>query len=462
VDRDGKVIGVVLRKSENENLNYALPINEVLQAPGKAVLHFKLKYQLDNMDMTSVDTFHEELPLPATYRDLDQAATGTLKDFSAALLKKLLADNRDKLFPNGSGSTLLLNKNYNAIFPQIIMKGEDGNWDAFMPKDTRKADLGKNGFLSYGNIGRTYYLYIHKPDDVSLKTFLGDSKVFMDLMLKGVYVYRQIGSEKIKIVSLGKAHDDLSHVDAYGRKWTIRTWKQEYNDRMFAVFTLPVPGGCVAMLRVDDTGSVYDSHIPDLKVLADFSYLSYYGTFGEWQELLTMKERLPSVFSSLALDIKDGRSFTFRSKRFTASYGSDLMHVTDKSDLNLRFSYFRDNDKVVWDIDGVVIGDDKSNRISYSVFRFPKPPRDLQDDFQSNWKNIEEKKFPYNRSAYYKDETTVINAAHPAGPDLFYTVSYLTSGKMEQEEMEKKLDGFLKNLTVHEKGGEAAKSGMGK
>src|SRR5581483_8096915 len=32
LDQDGKVIGVVLMKSPNENLNYALPIGEVLNA----------------------------------------------------------------------------------------------------------------------------------------------------------------------------------------------------------------------------------------------------------------------------------------------------------------------------------------------------------------------------------------------------------------------------------------------
>ena len=451
LDKNGMVIGIVLRKSENENLNYALPIGEVLRAPGKAVLHMKMKYVLDNMDMTSVDTFHEEINLPATYRDLDRKATETIKRFSATLLKKLLAENRNNLFPNGSGSSLLLNKDYNAVFPHIIMKGEDGNWDAFLPKETRKADLGNNGFLSYGSIGRTAYLYMHKPDDVPLKRFLSDSKLFMDLMLKGVYVYRQIGEEKIKIVSMGKAQEDYPFTDAYGRKWTVRTWKHEYSDQLFVVFSLPVPGGCVAMVRADDTGAVLSSHIPDLRTLANFIYLSYYGTLGEWKELLALRDALPSVFSSIDLRSVYDRSSSFSSPRFTASYGADLMHITDKSDLNLRFSYYRDKGKVVWDIDGIVIGDDKSNNISYSVFRYAMPPKDLPDSFQSNWKNVEGQKFPYNRSAYYKEAYTVINSAQRIGPSLYYIESYSANGKAEQEQMEKKLDGFLRNLKVHEK-----------
>jgi predicted RNase H-like HicB family nuclease len=189
LDKDGNVIGIVLRKSENENLNYALPIAEVMKAPANvAVIHMKMKYVLDNMDMTKVDTFHKEISLPKTYEQLDREATQAITKFTDTLLKKLLAENRQNVFPNGKGSTALLNINYNAIFPHVIMKDEDGNWDAFFPKDTKNADLGNNGYLSYGGLGSTYYFLIHKPDDVSMRKFTGDSKLFMDLILKGAYV----------------------------------------------------------------------------------------------------------------------------------------------------------------------------------------------------------------------------------------------------------------------------------
>ncbi len=465
LDKNGNIIGIVLRKSENENLNYALPISEVLKAPGKAVIHIKMKYLLENMDMTSIDTLHEEINLPLPYQELDKKATAVIARFSDSLLKKLLSENRKKIFPN-DGSAMLLNKNYNAVFPHIIMKNDDGNWDAFMPKDTKNADLGNNGSLAYGGIGRTYYFYFHKPDDVSMKNFTNDSKLFMELLLKGVYGYREIGSEKVKIVSMGKAHEEHRYTDSYGRKWTIRTWQQEYSDQVFAVFSLPVPGGCIAMLRVGNTGSVYDSHIPDLKVLCDFIYLSYYGSFKEWKELFALKDMLPAVFSGLQLRIENGKTFTFNSRRFSASYGPDLMNITDNSDLNLRFSYFQDGAKVVWDIDGLVVGEDKNNKICFTVFRLAMPPRELPDSFQSNWKNAVEQKFPYNHAAYFKDGDTAIGTVYTGksprngNPKLYYTVGYLMNGKMEQEQMASKLDGFLKNLKVHEMDDQAVKTGL--
>ncbi len=463
LDKNGNVIGIVLRKSENENLNYALPIAEVMKAPGKAVIHIKMKYLLENMDMTSVDTLHEEIGLPLSYRELDKKATAVIARFSDALLKRLLSENRTKIFPNGESASLL-NKNYNAIFPHIIMKGDDGNWDAFMPKETKNADLGNNGYLSYGGIGRTLYFYMHKPDDVSMKSFTNDSKLFMDLLLKGIYGYREIGSEKVKIVSMGKAHEENRYTDSYGRKWTIRTWKQEYSDQVFAVFSMPVPGGSISMLRVDNTGSVYDSHIPDLKALCDFIYLSYYGSFKEWKELLALQDLLPSAFSSLRIRIENGKTFTFNSKRFSASYGADLMNITDSSDLNLRFGYFKDGTKVVWDIGGIVAGEDKNNKNCFTVFRLAMPPRELPDSFQSNWKNAVQQKFPYDHAAYFKDGDTAIStvytgkAPRSGNAKLYYTVGYLMNGKIEQEQMASKLDGFLKNLNVPEMTDQALKT----
>jgi hypothetical protein len=470
LDKDGKVIGLVLRKSENENLNYALPISEVTKAPANlAIVHMKLRYVLDNMDMTKMETFHKEISLPKTYGQLDQEVTTSLNQFTASLLKKLLAENRKNIFPNGKGSTALLNQDYTAVFPHIIAKDEDGNWDAFSPKEPKTSDLGNNGYLSYGGLGSTFYFLIHKPDDISMSAFTDDSKTLMDLILRGVYVYREVGSEKIKIVSMGKAQEDYLFTDAYGRKWRVRTWRSEYNDRKYVIFSLPVPGGCIAMLRVGQTGTANSGHVPDLKALTDFIYLSYYGTFKEWREYLALKTLLPSAFSNIDIRIEYGKLFRYNSPRISASYGPELMNISDKSDLQLRFSYYSDRGKTVWDVDGITIGEDKHTKVSYSVYRNAKPPKELPDKFQSSWEDIVGLKFPYNRSAYYKDEYTGIATVYPgndgtrkgsgAPATVLYTVGYWTSGKVEQKIMDDKLAGFLKNIKVFEGNNEIVKYG---
>ena len=463
LDQDGKVIGIVLRKSPSENLNYGVPIAEVINASKSvAVVQTRVRYFLDNMDMTKRETLKKEVHLPKTYQELDGELNAIMAQFSDKLLKDLLAENRDAIFPRGPGSTRLFYKSYNAVFPHLVMKGRDGNWDAYYPKETREADLGNNGHLTYGTLGGTVFLYIRKPDDVPLGTFYGDSKLFMDLILKGCGRYRQIGPESIKITSMGSAVEDQRFTDSYGRVWAVHTWLIEHDDRKAVTFSLPVPGGRIVMMRTDQTGNVDQGDIPDLKVLSNFIYVSYFGTFKEWQEFLTMKDLLPSVFSTLDIHIENNKIFRYKSARLSLSYGPDVMKISDKSSLQVDFSYFQEEGRPVWDINGMMITEEKYNQMSYVVSRMMKPPKELGDQYQNNWENMAERRFPYNRSAYYKDKMTLIsttdNRSNPSekgdkpSGSVLYTVGFIKEGNVGQKEMEAKLEMFMRNLVVYEKG----------
>ena len=303
-------------------------------------------------------------------------------------------------------------------------------------------------------------MYIRKPDDVPLETFYGDSKLFMDLILKGGGRYREIGPETIKITSMGRAFEDYRFTDSYGRIWMVRTWLIEYNDRKVVTFSLPVPGGCIVMMRTDQTGNADQGDVPDLKVLSDFIYISYFGTFKEWREFLSMKDRLPSLFSTLDIQIKNSELFRYKSKRFSLSYGPDIMKISDNSDLRLHFGYFQEQGRTIWDITEIGVAEDKYNQIGYTVSRMMKPPKELGDEYQNHWENMVEGRFPYNRSAYHKDKVTIISTTYPRDGELekgdgssssgLYTVGFLKEGNIDQKEKETKLDVLMRNLVVYE------------
>ncbi len=461
LDHNGRVIGIVLRKSPNENLNYAVPILEVVNAnKSVAFVQTKMRYILDNMDMTKRETLKREITLPKTYQELDSELNAIMDQFSNKLLKDLLAENRDTIFPHGPGSTRLFYKSYNAVFPRLIMKGKDGNWDAFYPNRTREADLGNNGRLTYGTLGSTTFLYIHKPEDVPLEAFYSDSKLFMDMILKGGERSREIGPESIKITSMGRAFEDNRFTDSYGRIWMVRTWLIEYDDRKVVTFSLPVPGGCIVMMRTGQTGTVNREDIPELKVLSDFMYVSYYGTFKEWRDFLSMKDLLPSVFSTLDIHIGKDKFFQYKSARLCLSYGPEIMKISDKSSLELDFGYFREHGKTVWDIQEIIAIEEKYNQVGYAVARMMKPPSELGDQYQSHWENMVERKFPYDRSAYYKDKVTIISTANCGGDQgakkgttsgsVLYTVGFIKEGNISQKEMDAKLEMFMRHLTIYE------------
>ncbi len=468
LDQNGKVIGIVLRKSPNENLNYAVPITEVLDVNKHvAVVQTKLRYTLDNMDMTKREILKKEISLPKTFQELDSELNAVIAHFSSKLLKDLLAENRDAIFPNGPGSTRLFHKSYNAVFPRLITKGKDGNWDAYYASGTRDSDLGNNGHLTYGTLASTVFLYIHKPDDIPLEAFYGDSKLFMDTILRGCGRYRVIGPENIKVTSMGQASGDYRFTDSYGRIWMVRTWLIEYNDTKVATFSLPVPGGCIVMMRTDQTGNVDQGDIPDLKVLSNFIYVSYYGSFKEWREFLGMKSLLPSIFSTVDISIENNKIFRYESARLCLSYGPDVMRISDKSSLQLDFGYFKERGQTVWDVSGMMASEEKYQQVGYVVSRTMKPPKELGDQYLSNWENMVEQRFPYSQSAYYKDKVTIISTTCGRGGrpgnkeappnSVLYSVGFIKQGNVGQKEMEAKLETFMRHLTVYEDPGEDGK-----
>jgi hypothetical protein len=344
------------------------------------------------------------------------------------------------------------------------MKGKDGNWDAYYPSGTRDSDLGNNGHLTYGTLGSTTFLYIHKPDDVSLGTFYSDSKLFMDTILRGCSRHRGIGPENVKVTSMGRASEDFRFMDSYGRVWMVRTWLIEYNDTKVVTFSLPVPGGCVVMMRTDQTGNVDQGDTPDLKVLSDFIYVSYYGSFKEWKEFLSVENLLPSIFSTLDIHIEYNKIFRYKSARFSLSYGPDVMKISDKSSFQVDLGYFKEKGKTVWDVIGILATEEKYHQIGYAVSRTMKPPKELGDEYQSNWENMAEQRFPYNRSAYYKDKVTIISTTYARGSrpankgtipcSVLYGVGFIKQGNIDQKEMEAKLEMFMHHLVIYESSGE--------
>jgi serine protease Do len=461
LDEDGKVIGIVLRKSPNENLNYAVPIAEVMNAKkNTAVVQTKMKYNLDNMDMTKTTTIKEEISLPKTYGELSREVDRIVRQSYKATLKDFFAENRDAIFPRSPGSTQLFYKNIDATFPHFIMKGKDSNWDTYRPKDMKDAELGNNGHLAYGTVGSIVFLSIQKPDEVSLDKFYGDSKLFMDLVLKGIDLSRQLGPDKNKITSMGNAVEDYTFADSYGRNWMVRTWLSEYNDKKIVVFSLPVPNGFVVMMKADATGKIDRELIPDLKALSDFIYVSYRGTFKEWREFLSVKKLLPPIFSTLDISPGNNQMLQFKSSRLALSCSSDMMNISDKSELRLDFSYFPERGRTVWDIGRIWVGEDKHHSIGYTVYRNMKPSKELGDQYQSRWKDMTEQRFPYNRSTFYQDRSTIISAMYSRNKStqkedtlsgsVLYGVSFVKQGIVDQKEMETKLEMFMRNLIIYE------------
>jgi serine protease Do len=452
LDKDGKLIGIVLMKSANENLNYALPIGLILKAPDHlAVMDQRVAYQLDIFDNTLNNIFKQQFALPLSFADFSAAYTQRFNAYVQAQIKLLLAKDPSTLFPQGSGSNrLLYDGSRQSPFPGLIVRGSTGDW-AITGKSGAKIPLSNNGYIIPGAAKNDFLFHLRKPDDVSAAQLYGNPALLMDELAKSGIFRRRVGSENIKITSLGKPASDTVHVDAWQRRWQVRVWKMPYMNVRIVSFALPVPDGYVSMMRFATPGQEYDS-VADLNVLTDFIDVSYKGTLAQWKDYLKNTALLPAAFKSISLDFDYGKRFSYRDKRLNFSFTPALQKIEQGSTLMLGFSFFPDHGKVVWDVADVKVLANATDPDQVNITRHMAPPSELDDNFKAEWDKAVHQRHPYDSVAQSDNGqmgiATTVPVPGTGTPAVVYSAAVVVDGAQPQPAMKTRLDLLMQNLHV--------------
>lgn len=458
LDATGKLIGVVLMKSANENLNYALPISQVLDAPDhQAIIDTRSSYQLDIFDAHQNGMFKAQFGLPLTLGDFYRNLQDRESANSESELKALLAKESANLFPHGQGSTrLLFQQTQLDDFPTLIVRGSNGEW-ARVGKSSEHYSLSSNGYVDVGAAGRNGLIHLRRPDDMDAARFYGNAKVRMDLLAQTGMFQRAVANEKIKVTSLGKPILDTVHVDRWQRSWRVEVFALPYANAFGVVYSLPVPDGSVMLTRMAQPANLHDTKL-DLDELGNFIYVTYQGTLQQWTSYLKDATLQPATFKNIHLDFDYGHHFSYASPRVSFAYGPELQAITPDNLLLLGFRFSMDGDKAVWGVGDIQIWKNSTSdsQDNVNVQRYTAPPPDLDKDMSSRWQQLTQRQFPYNAVARPDGDLMKIDAvvaptsATGKSPAVLYTAFYGVAGTHSQAEMKHKLDLLLKNLRVKE------------
>lgn len=455
LDQDGKVIGVVMAKSPNENLNYALPIGLLMDAPeGVADIDVRVSYQFDVFDSTLTNVLKERFALPLSldaFFDTFMQRTGAYFDTQLAAL---LEQERERLFPNGEGSTRLLHEIADmGDFPRVIARNSNGAW-VLAGKEERNLRLSANGYLASGNFGTNMLFHLRKPDDIPAQALYTDPSVPMDLLLKSGFIRRTVGSDNVMATSLGKPLLDSVHVDAWGRRWQAREWALPYANARLVVLALPVPNGYVGVVRSGTSVQAYDQLI-NAKALTDFIYVNYDGTLAQWRDYLQHPALHPAAFADIDIGFEYDKRFRYASPRMDVATTPAIQAIGADSVLTLGFAFFRDGGEVTWDVAELWMSA-KANDPNYIMaVRAQVPAPSMDDEDRNEWDRILNRRHPYNATTRDGDDRTRISGivGAPAGddPGVLYSVHYVEEGKQPQEAMKAKLDLLLEGIEIRER-----------
>jgi len=459
LDGNGKLIGIVIGKSPNENLNYSLPIGRVLDGENqKARFDTRALTALPYLHGTYTYSYKDSFNLPLAWpafadayqeligREMDKARSGLLSTYA------------DTLFPKGQGSVeILYAPESNDFRPRIIAQRADGTWTAFS-LDYHSTDLSGDGSVSQANAAGAVLLRLVRPDAASDDAFYSDSKAFMDMALKAISLRRPVGPDQVTITSLGAARTDTLFTDKYGRKWQSRAWAVPFMDMYVVGLLLPTPDGYAAIMKYVPSAMLHEAQ-KEAQLLANQVDVSYRGTLAQWQADLRRKALLPDALKDVAL-VKTP-AWGLQTPRFKTSVPTSVLALTDTSPLTITMGFIDDGQRTAWEIQEVRWNLDERQDTAVELWRRARPPSNAKLELRNRYATMIDRRPPFDNSMdretaeiYSLSSVLEVPGKKPGtvSSDLLYGLTVFMTGHPSLEDALNSVHGVSSTTRVLEPG----------
>ena len=252
LDRKGRVLGIVTRKSPSENLNYGIPTSQILKLSKSYAQFYQSEIVIqENTGHSTKGAWSANFSLPKGIKALTSQARKSLNKKIKSIWKRHLAKHRSRLFPHARG-----------LRRASLEKVNEGQLAYYMPRDYQ----GMNWSLRNINF-RGLELYDGRRVQVAtelydgMQVFMIDrirGKAFdlaskpqriMDSFLQVNDVYRRVGRQSFKVKSYGQPYYTKNFNDRLGREWHYSRWKVAYNMSGVDMFCTPTPSGAACLVH---------------------------------------------------------------------------------------------------------------------------------------------------------------------------------------------------------------------
>lgn len=436
IDSSGKVVGLVVMKSENENLNYALPVAEFDKIPDG-----RLEYSLD--DVWTFPALGNRSDARASFAHdgaLSLAEASTLavaarNEAYAQARTAALGEDRANVFPLAASAGPLLDMPVSALFPQLANTDSNGSWRLSQPDKLNSSALPDGAALQWGDLSGETFFSLAKAPGEKIARYATPSAV-MDRYLAGRPLFRTIGDRDFRISSLGPAYSSRTFRDSWGRQWTLAAWVVPDIDFVELACYLPTPSGFAGYARGLPRSDLAIAQA-DAAALADFVHLSYSGTIADWKDFLSADSARPAWLDGYSMDLTDGMNFSISCADFSASPPPVSPGVASDSLITLNPWWFVDPGT-------------GSRRLSFSMllvyspakgyaylqlFKQPKPGPSAAQPTRDFWRALLTGGSPFTMIPYSSNGFTydadVVDFQSGADPDFVYALSIRFPGDQE-------------------------------
>ncbi len=415
ITSEGKVMGVVTMKNQNENLNYALPIQEVEKAPtDKGDYILRVFYRLPNILSDKLyGEFDVTFSLPKTFVAAREEVKTAYKKFTIDISSEFKAQynfDTENSFTNTEKSGDIMFTSGIPDFPLTMINLEDNRWSFHQPEEIKEKKLKNNGSVEYGVMLDYYFININTPDNAELESLIKSPQKYMDYILETAILWRNVAGEQITITSLGEPVKTETHIDSFDRTWLASYWNLEFADYMVVTYAIPVPTGLFVLMQIKNTGTILDGVNIDLAFMSDYLLLEYSATVEDWKEFLSISEDTYPMYPPFAnMDISfTNKATIIESEEWDINLPQSVMKVDDKTRMNFSLGYAVKNDILVHELRGVSLyySPITENYRYISLEDFLKPNDGTSKQLQNVWEIIQNNNYPFNTPSYYQEGVT--------------------------------------------------------
>lgn len=405
LDEAGNVVGVVTARSPGENLNYALPIARVLEGSERtASIDVRSSFGLPILRQQMVAEYKEGFDLPASWDDfsrrLIQAGSRQYEASQQALLQRHAAD----LPPVGRSADLLAELEVDKRLA-LIEQQPDDSWGMSEPTGTEDTQLDADSTLRIGRFEGAFSFMLWHDDALPDPRMHRDGKGFMDNLLKGIKLPRMVGTQAIRITSLGEPRQQALHVDRFGRIWQLRDWSVGYDDMQLVTLALPVPDGYVGLLQLT-TAARYANTVAGLKLMGDFVHAAYDGTASQWQAFVAQKDLCPPFLRAMQFGADSG--VALRLPGLEMRIPASVLPLTAASTLSVFTGYADEKGRLVAVPAGITVtaAPDEDDGSWFGVWAQPRPGADARGELQKRWREMSARGEGFDGMPRYNAERT--------------------------------------------------------
>lgn len=441
LDAQGRVLGLIARKSANENLNYAVPIARVLQAPaGKAQVDLQFTATIPVTTARKVTRIQSSFALPLPFAEFDRQLIASQEPQVAAARAQLLTDNAATVFPRGQSSRVLADTFFGPN-PSFVMQVPNGNWDVIRnPEIGNTTTFGDNGLVwTFSQSGATLFR-VQYPRDTDLAAARGNGQLLSEHLLRSLVFSRPIGSERVRITSLGNPGRAEIVRDDYGRVWQQWSFSMTFADSVLIVAALPTPSGYVGFFR-SARGSTRASTAAEIREMMDFVQVTYSGLPPQWRAFLADETLRPQPLASWNAAFNPAAEFSLELPRFKFTANRELLAMTETSLISVVPGLMLKDDKPVWDVQVLQVRAEPRNAPSLSVYRRSRPAADAGQEPMSRWQAMAQKMGQYAGNPSSAGGNNLVRGVvgadglPAADASFLYEVIYMTPPSVPQEEL---------------------------